>query len=64
MDAKYITTASGEPILSWVTMNTTRLPFMKLIMQSMQTSGYNFSYEKKKKCLRGDLRRQNVLENL
>ena len=30
VDAKYITTASGKPILSWVTTNTTRLPFFSL----------------------------------
>ena len=28
MDAKYITKASGEPILSWLTIYTIRLSFM------------------------------------
>ena len=33
-------------------------------MQSKQTSWYNLSSKKKKKCERGDLRRQNISENL
>ena len=68
VDTKYITTASGEPILFWVAIflppdcHSFRWVF-KLFMQSKQ-SWYNLSSGRKKKYQRGNLRRQNILENL
>ena len=52
MDAKYITKASGEPILSWLTIYTIRLSFMSykglyIIFHLSKTTKKNKNKKKK-----------------
>ena len=49
MGAKYITTASGEPILSWVTMYTISLSVISYNNSVKVRSLYNLSSQRKKK---------------
>ena len=58
----------GNPFslgLPWIPPDCRSFRYVfKLIMQSKETSWYNLSSKKKKAMLRGNLRRQNILENL